>query len=167
MDEAGVGFGLPPDWEERTTDELNADWRAGLGFNLTGADKQSIAACLSVSVRTVQRWTTSAGQQRNPFPPGLTWPEYIDSPGFDAARFRFTLDVLIGLHSELECATEPAVYHEHFGSICDAVTYMQAMEDGALDPWVSASYMSVELQFDGEQWVLEVTYCRDISPKLK
>ncbi|MGH8276493.1 MAG: hypothetical protein ACRETH_07340 [Steroidobacteraceae bacterium] len=161
------GVAVPEAALELTTDDLNAAWRAGLGFHLTGADKASIAACVGVSVRTVQRWTTQAGQRRNPFPAGLTLEEYAASGSFSAVRLRFTLNVLYGLHSDLECGTDPAAYREHFGSICDAVRFMQAMEDGELDPWVSASYMDVLLLFDGEQWVLLVTYCRDISPKLK
>lgn len=158
---------VPPACADYDTDSLNAGWRGGLGFNLTGADKQSIAACLGVSVRTVQRWTTGAGQQRNPFPPGLSLDDYADSPAFNPERLRFTFNALCGLHSDLECGSEPAQYREHFGAICDAIRYMQAMEDGELDPWVTASYMEVELYFDGEQWGLLVTYCRDISPKLK
>ena len=148
---------------------VNAAWRDEIGPLLSPADKVSLAQRLGVSLRTLQRWTTHAGEQRNPLP-----PRFADNTRWLLeAPYRDRGDVVSQIGKEIkgnvpnEAGSEQC-FTETFSTVGDALDWQIALVDGELDDFLSQSWTSSTLTLGTEGWEVEVCYDRTLftSPGL-
>lgn len=147
-----------------TASEANDAWRASLGQPFTRADRLAIAAFFGVSVRTVERWMTQAGQRRNPIPGELSDVDFEDWPERYQRRGRFAQIVAEGWESDVISEKPEEQYIERFATVTDAYQWAIAAIDGTLDPWVTASLRALYITKSGTAWHVVVTYERIDSP---
>lgn len=143
--------------------EVNRLWREALGPLLSPADKVALAASLGVSVRTIQRWTTTSSQQRSPIP-----PQYADSTAWEAdSRYGGRGDVVdrIGKEIPLNEANPDGVeqcFTELFSTVADALDWQIALVDGELDDFLTQTATSTRLSLGADGWEVEVCYDRTL-----
>lgn len=149
-----------------TAAEVNAEWRGNLEQPLTGADKRALAQYLGVSVRTVQRWTTSGQQQRNPIPTRLQGQDVATWPATYQRREAVTRRIARGGVSDLPPPQSPAEFGQVRGTLPAADQWAQALERGGLDPWLDAVWNSYTIEKTARGWEVRVVYDKAQYPKL-
>lgn len=143
--------------------DLNHLWRASLFQGLTGADKVSLAGYLGVSVRTVQRWTTLAGEQRNPFPLRLTDVPFEDWPETYQRRAAVTRRIVYGGVSENLCEPPTAEFGQVRGTLAAADVWAELLEGGGIDPWLDEAWCSYRIERTERGWEVRVVYSTVVS----
>lgn len=141
-------------------DRLNAQWRAVGGALLSGADKQSVADTLRVTRRTVERWTTAAGQQRRAFPLNLGTLAPTQWPARYRERLYLTVNLYMGRQSPFKDLVEPAEFTERFCGIEDLNAWMRDVAAGTFDPWLTAVWREMAPDRDDAtgEWLVRVVY---------
>lgn len=148
-----------------TVPELNDAWRNGFGRTLTGADKRDLAPYEGVSERTIQRWTTQAEQQRNPFPSRLNnlprdeWPEVYQ------ARAATTERLQNGGQAEEQTNASPAEFGQVRGTLSSADEWAEALEADLIDPWLTAAWREYRIVRTERGWEVRVVYDATVSPE--
>lgn len=131
-----------------------------LGPNLTAADKRSMAEEFGVSLRTVQRWTTSAGQQRSFCSPS-TPPDPDDATVSQAERRLDWLSYLSGRANDTVSTTPEEVFNSRpFSTIDDAERWAREAQSGDLDPWLGSQWRAMRLTNVDGVWYIQVEYER-------
>jgi hypothetical protein len=140
-------------------DGLNAEWRAGLSGKLTAADKVELAREFGVSLRTVQRWTTTACEQRNPFPQSLVGRDAGSLP--PALRDRIELTALSrdGYTNAQQPVTGATTATIRFSSANDALQEMRQWGNTG-DPFYDKMIGRARLFQDENGWYISVIYER-------
>lgn len=156
---------LAPD--EFTAADFNAAWRNGFGPRLSGADKTAMAAYLGVSVRTIQRWTTSAGEMRNPIPSRLENVPRNEWPVTYQRRGEVTRRIQYGGANEEECGPETAEFGQVRGSLSASDVWAAALEREVIDPWLSLAWCYYYLAKTGRGWEVRVVYDKRVSPGIE
>lgn len=157
---------MPAIRETLTVPELNAAWRAGFGKGLTGADKRDMAGYLEVSGRTVQRWTTEAGEQRNPIPARLENVPRDEWPAVYQRRAAVTERLQGGGVSEEAGGGPRAEFGEVRGTLSAADEWAEVLEAGGLDPWLDLAWREYKIVRTERGWEVRVIYDTTISPPL-
>jgi hypothetical protein len=131
-------------------------------------DKRCMADLFEVDVRTVQRWCTETAEQQRNFIP----LQYADTPVDEIPapydeRARFGEFMTQGKKSDTQSTTPEEQFHECFNDVCEAYQFQQAIEAEEVDPWLSACWRGVKLDYSSGQPCLAIDYERDcISPKV-
>jgi len=134
--------------------------RNTLGPVFSGADKQDIAARFGVAVRTVQRWTTAAGQRRNMFPESLEGVPLDEWPGDLQDRAVWVRNVSETQISGKEPECPPEEFVERFQSVTAAEEEVRLLLEEALDEWISTVWLTVRIAKSDLAWEMVVTYDR-------
>ncbi len=99
-------------------------------------DVQALAGFLGVSVRTVQRWFTTAGQRRDLIPRRVVGQHLRELSAHDASRVLLGA-ALMGEHTR--CAGECKqckVWEEHWHNLLGVLEYAWALREGMIDPFL-------------------------------
>jgi hypothetical protein len=150
--------------------EVNRLWREELGPLLSPADKVSLAHLLGVSVRTIQRWTTTSAEQRSPIPPqyagNTLWAADDRYGGRGDVVDRIGKPILLNEPNE---GGAEQCFTELFSTVADALDWQIALVDGDLDDFLAQAATSTTLTLGAEGWEVEVCYDRTLfqSPGLE
>lgn len=144
--------------------EVNQAWRGAFGQGLTGADKKSMAERYGVSDRTVQRWTTTAGEQRNPIPARLDQVPVDQWPARYQIREESTRRLTEGGSSMNPGDGPTAAFGQVRGTLSKADEFAEALEAGGIDPWLDQAWKEYRIVRTERGWEVRVVYDTTISP---
>lgn len=149
---------------ELTPDDVNGAWRGAWGQALTGADKRDLAERFGVSVRTVQRWTTTAGEQRNPLPSKLADVPEDEWPATYQDRAEATRRMTEGGQNEETETGQAAEFGRVTANLPEAERWARALEQEELDPWLTEAWREYRIVRTERGWEVRVGYDTTVSP---